>query len=192
MLDDNCCHDPTFFYRITENCKLALIFLLRLKTIDRAMMTFGCSRVNYWRGRIFIVISLVFHFPPAYFVVLLLISISTWVYFCKIDLSTVSWNRIFPCLPLCSCLPSVENCILLFCFEDPLKTTASANLPSWLLWSVPIFPHPKHLIEHVRLHHSLDCLWKLSFYIHISLVSNKEDYTFIEVCTMHFFLPFSR
>lgn len=152
-------------------------------------MIFDCSRVNYWVCRIFTIPSLVFHLPPAYFMIPLLISISAWVCFHQIDQSTISWNRTSPCWHLCSCLPYVVNYTLLFCFEDPLKTMAPANLSSWLFWPAPIFLHPKHRLEHVRLHRLLDCLWRLSFYIHISLDSNKEDNT---LCIHDaFFLTFS-
>ena len=129
-MNDKCCNEPIFFYYITENCKLAFIFLLRLKTIDVVLMTFGCSRVNYWVCWIFAVPSLVFHRPPAYLVIPLLISISTWVCFHQTDLFTVPWNKTFPCLHLCFCLPNVVNCTLLFCFADPLKTMAPQNCPA--------------------------------------------------------------
>lgn len=55
----------------------------------------------------------------------------------------------FPCPRLCSCLPSLMSCPLLFPSAEPLKTRAPAERPRWLCSQVAVLlgscPTPSHM-----------------------------------------------
>lgn len=193
VLNDNHHHKSTFFYYVTENWLQigSYFYLLRQKTIGTILIMFGCSRVNYWVCKFFTVLSLVFHLPPVCFLFPLFFSISTWVL--EIDLFIVPWKAL--CIPTFESLhlpvpPYESHPYLPLCgsFKDHHSYKA-AQLAALILSSLSC---PKYLLEHIRLPCSLDCLWRLSFCIYLSLVpSTKKIIHLFWVWTIHFsFLPF--
>lgn len=173
---------PCFTVSLKTGCKLPLIFPSEAKNNWGSTNMCGCSRVNYWVCRLFMVPSLVSCLLPTsstapehlHSSVLL----PDWPVHCP-------WEGTFPCLCLCSWLSTI-----LFLFAGPSKITTAAKLRTSLFCWVPIFMDPKLLLKHINCAAcSLTALGGCHFTFIVSSI--RKITHLLRAWTMHIFFAFS-